>query len=111
MSRALFYCPQAVIPFAGSSYDSVVTIDIKENSELLYTDIVTAGRVGMGEQFAFRYYHSRVCVRIDGLRVWIDDCLLEPGFMDMQNMVLFDHYIYGDAVLLPWMGQCGGQRS
>lgn len=83
-----------MIPFAGSSYDSVVTIDIKENSELLYTDIVTAGRVGMGEQFAFRHYHSRVCVRIDGLPVWIDNCLLEPGFMDMQNMVLFDHYTH-----------------
>lgn len=91
---SLYYCPQAVIPFAGSSFDSAVTFDIKENSELLFTDIVIAGRVGMGERFAFQHYHSRVCVRIDGKPAWIDNCLLEPEFMDMGSMLFFDHYTH-----------------
>lgn len=91
---SLYYCPQTVIPFAGSRYDSTLMIDIARSSELLYTDIVTAGRVGMGEQFAFRHYHSRVCVHIDGKPAWIDNCLLEPMSMDMQSMLLFDHYTH-----------------
>ncbi len=91
---SLYYCPQAVIPFAGSRFDSAVTIDIKENSELFFTDIVTAGRVGMGERFAFHHYHSRVCVRIDGKPAWIDNCLLEPECMDMRSMLFFDQYTH-----------------
>lgn len=91
---SLFYCPQAVIPFAGSSFDSAVTFDIEENSELLYTDIVSAGRVGMGERFAFRHYHNRICVRMGGKPIWIDNCLLEPKYMDMENMMFFDRYTH-----------------
>jgi len=91
---SFFYCPQTVIPFAGSSFDNTVTIDLKESSELFYTDIVTAGRVGMGERFVFRRYHSRVSVRIDGKIVWIDNCLLEPKSTDMDNMLFFDGYTH-----------------
>lgn len=91
---SLFYCPQAAVPFAGSSFDSVINFDIREDSELLYTDIVTAGRVGMRERFLFRRYHNRVCVRLDNKPIWIDNCILEPGWMDMGNMVLFDGYTH-----------------
>lgn len=91
---SLFYCPQAAVPFAGSSFDNAIDVDVRETSRLLYTDIVTAGRVGMGERFSFRHYHSRVCVRLDGKPVWIDNCILEPGRMDMGNMVLFDGYTH-----------------
>lgn len=91
---SLLYCPQAVVPFAGSSFDSTLNFDIRENSELLCTDIVTAGRVGMGERFLFQRYRSRICVCLDGKPVWIDNCILEPGQTDMGNMILFDDYTH-----------------
>lgn len=91
---SLFYCPQAVIPFAGSSFDSHTDFDLAKDSELLYTDILTAGRVGMGERFLFSRYRSRICVRIDKTPAWIDNCLLEPSPMDMENMVFFDNFTH-----------------
>ncbi|MDE7476871.1 MAG: urease accessory protein UreD, partial [Lachnospiraceae bacterium] len=60
----------------------------------LYTDIVTAGRVGMGERFAFRHYHNRICIRINKKPIWIDNCLLNPMLMDMENILFFDGYTH-----------------
>ncbi len=89
-NASLYYRPCAAIPFGGSTYDGEMTVHLKKNSEFVYADIVTAGRVGMGERFAFRHYRNRVCVLEEGRPVWMDHCLLEPAFMDPEGMLFFD---------------------
>ncbi len=61
-------------------------VELDKESEFFYSDLVTAGRIGMGEKFAFRHYRSRVCVSVDGQPVWLEQCLLEPEQMDLTNM-------------------------
>lgn len=91
---SLYYHPCAVIPFAGSSFDSDMQVRLTAESEFAYSDIVTAGRIGMGEEFAFRRYRSRVCVSIGDVPVWLDHCLLEPKRMGLDKMLFFDGYTH-----------------
>lgn len=91
---SLYYRPSAVIPFAGSTYDGNMEVCLKESSEFIYADIVTVGRVGMGERFQFSKYRSRVCVFVEGIPVWLDHCLLEPQNMDLEGMSFLDGYTH-----------------
>lgn len=91
---SLFYRPCAVIPFRGSWFDAGTQVELDGESEFFYSDLVTAGRIGMGEKFAFRHYRSRVCVSVDGQPVWLDQCLLEPEQMELTNMGFFDQFTH-----------------
>ncbi|MFV0527454.1 MAG: urease accessory protein UreD [Lachnospiraceae bacterium] len=109
---SLYYHPSAVIPFAGSSYKSDMQVHLAAESEFAYADILAAGRVGMGERFAFRRYHSRVCVSIEDSPVWVDNCLLEPGRMELDSLFFFNgsthqgtFYYYGPEDKMEMLSQ------
>lgn len=93
-NASLYYKPCAVIPFAGSSFDGSLTVNLDEKSELIYTDIFAAGRIGMGEKFAFHHYRNRCSVRIQGRLAWMDHCLYEPERMALNQMIFFDEYTH-----------------
>ncbi len=91
---SLWYKPCAVMPFKNSCFYSFTDISIQKGGELFWTDIFTAGRVGMGEKFAFRHYESRTRVSYDGHLVWIDGSLLEPDEFDMENLFYYGNYTH-----------------
>lgn len=91
---SLYYRPCAAIPFGGSTYDGDITIKLNEESEFAYADIVTAGRVGMGEHFAFRHYKNRICVELEDVPIWLEHCLLEPDEMNLDELLFFDGYTH-----------------
>ena len=84
---SLYYHPCATIPFAGSRFDSSLHVNMNRDSEFAYTDIVTAGRVGMGERFFYTHFSNRVTVCVEERPVWIDNCFLEPQSMDVESMI------------------------
>ena len=91
---SLYYRPCTVIPFGNSSYEGDLRVCMSKEGELAYSDILAAGRVGMGEKFAFRRYRNRVSVEHDGQPVWIDNCLLEPDLRQADDMLHFDRYTH-----------------
>lgn len=93
-NASLFYRPSAVIPFAGSSFDSFTTVRLNRESEFLCSDILAAGRVGMGEKFAFSHYRNRICVMVEERPVWLEHCYLQPETMDLTKMVFLDGYTH-----------------
>ena len=80
--------------FQNSTYDGDILVELDRESEFAWADIMTAGRVGMGEKFAFRHYRNRICVEAGGMPVWMDHCLLEPQTMDVEGMLFFDGYTH-----------------
>ena len=66
------FLPFPVIPFRGSAFRNSVTARIGPRTAFAYADVVTAGRIGMGERWLMRRYDSRV-------RVLVDDALDGTG--------------------------------
>jgi urease accessory protein len=75
-NAALYYVPYPVIPFAGSRFRSRTDIELRPSSKLIFGEIFTCGRDGMGERFAFSEFSSRTAVSVDGKPVFLDNSLL-----------------------------------
>jgi len=78
-NAALYYVPYPVIPFAGSRFRSRTDIFLRASSKLIFGEILTCGRDGMGERFAFSEFSSRTAVYVDGKPVFLDNSRLIGG--------------------------------
>jgi urease accessory protein len=88
---ALYYVPYPVIPFAGSRFRSRTDIFLRPSSKLILGEILTCGRDGMGERFAFSEFCSRTTVYVDGKPVFLDNtCLLSNGGGAVKDRVVKD---------------------
>lgn len=70
-ARAVFL-PFPVIPFAHSVFSNVTNAHIGAQSSFMYADVVTCGRVGMGERWKMRRFSSST-------RVYVDETSEEGG--------------------------------
>jgi len=114
-NAALYYVPYPVIPFAGSRFRSRTDIFLHPSSKLIFGEIFTCGRDGMGERFAFNEYSSRTTVYVDNKPVFLDNSRLLGGGavkdcdVDFSGTGFFEGYscqgilfLYGfDNVSLP----------
>ena len=93
-TASLYDQSSVVIPFQNSWFESDTVVDLQRNSEFAWADILAGGRIAMQERFAFRHYRSCMCVKIEGNPVWLDQCLLEPEWMDAEGIYFFDGYTH-----------------
>lgn len=123
----LRYLPRPVTPFGGSDFSCRAEVSLAAGSRLVWSEIVSAGRVGMGERFQMRRYHSRLLVRREGVPVFLDHCLLTPERVNCSSVGFFDGcshmgmlYLCGGgdetALLeairaLPFAGRMGASRA
>ncbi len=91
---SLWYRPCAMVPFRNSDFRGKTEIRMEKGSELLWTDIFTAGRVGMGERFLFRHYENLLRVFYDGALIWHDRTLLKPAELGMENCYFYRDYTH-----------------
>ena len=80
----LMYLPCPVIPFAGSKCKCTTEIYLGKGSHFFCWDILSCGRGGMGERFAWNSYCTRMTVYLDS----------QPVFLDMQRYI---PHIYSPA--------------
>lgn len=88
------YMPYPMIPFAGSDFLGENQIHILKNASLLYCDIFSCGRVGMGEFFQMKCYRSRTKIWIENELVFADHTLLDPVHFCYQTMGMWDRYTH-----------------
>jgi len=91
-NAALYYVPYPVIPFAGSRFHSRTDIDLCASSKLIFGEIFTCGRDGMGERFAFSEFSSRTAVSVDGKPVFLDNSRLLGGEANFSGLGFFEGY-------------------
>ena len=95
-NASLYYIPYPVIPFAGSRFNSKTEIKLRQSSRLIYGDIMSCGRQGMGEQFAFKELTSRTAVYIDECLNFLDNNYMinddSEHSMDFSGMGFFEAY-------------------
>ncbi|WP_139492027.1 urease accessory protein UreD [Brevibacillus dissolubilis] len=74
----LEYRPEPLVPYQGSRHEGETVVHLATGGQAVVSEIITPGRVGHGEVWAYERMMSRLSVYWDGeLAVW-DSLLLEP---------------------------------
>jgi len=90
-NAALYYVPYPIVPFAGSRFRSRTDIYLHPSSKLIFGEMVSCGRVAMGERFAFSEFSSRTGVSVDGKLVFLDNGrLINDGGADFSGHGFFE---------------------
>lgn len=93
----LFYLPHPLVLHKDSSFKQKTEIEMDENSELIYGEIVAIGRVLNDERFAFRQFSSHL--KIYALqnnhqkRPLVSDCIQwQPAQMKLTALSQMENY-------------------
>lgn len=89
-----WYCPCSALPFEKSNFSGDVLVKLDKKASFLYTEVLGAGRVAMGERFAFERYRNRLLIQVEGVPVFLDYTDYEPARMNLENFMYFDGYTH-----------------
>ena len=98
----LEFIPDQIIPYKHSRYFQKVTMKTHNSATLVYSEVVTPGRVAMGEFFSYDIlFLKTIGMAIDGKLQFIDSQLLEPRRNDFSKLgVLGGHTILGSVYVI-----------
>lgn len=97
---SLLYLPQPAIPFAGSRYLGNTVINMAESSSLVYGEILSCGRVAMGESFNMELFRSRTRIFVDGAPVFADHTLLKPGEWEYGQLGMWERFTHSGLLYI-----------
>jgi len=98
----LEFIPDQIIPYQDSRFYQKVNLNVHDSATLVYSEIITPGRVGMGESFEYDvcYLKTRATNQDKNLR-FIDIANLEPKIQKMSSFGIMGKYtIVGSVYIL-----------
>ncbi|MGI9565992.1 MAG: urease accessory protein UreD [Nitrosopumilus sp.] len=98
----LEYIPDQIIPFKNSRYYQKINLNIHENATLVYSEILTPGRVAMGESFEYDICYLRTCCFNHEKKIrFIENTKVEPKKQRLNGFgILGDYTIFGTVYIL-----------
>jgi len=98
----LEYIPDQIIPFKNSRYYQKVNLKVHNNSTLIYSEILTPGRVAMGESFEYDICYLRThCKNQDKKIRFLENTKIEPKKQRMKDFgILGEYSILGTVYIL-----------
>src|SRR5699024_11466911 len=77
----LEYLPDETIPYADSKTKRETFFNLKADSHLIATDILSGGRLEylQGEMFDFDTFQSKSVVSVEGKSIFVDNLLLDKS--------------------------------
>jgi urease accessory protein len=96
------YIPDQVIPYRDSRFYQEANLRVHDNATLLYSEIITPGRVASGEQFDYDIcYMKAIAKDHNGGLKFTDVAMLEPKKRDMKMFgVLSNHDVVGNMYII-----------
>jgi urease accessory protein len=87
----LEYIPDQIIPYKNSRFYQEMNFKVHDNATMIYSEIISPGRVGMGELFDYDicYFRSTGKNHKDELR-FTDFTKIEPKKMNLQDFVILN---------------------
>jgi len=80
----LEFVPHQIIPFKSSRFYQEVNLEVEENAVLIYSEIISAGRIASGEKFDFDLCFLRTSAHRNGLILFID--VMSLSHKDKTNL-------------------------
>ena len=96
------YIPDQVIPYRDSRFYQEANLRVDDNATLLYSEIITPGRVASGEHFDYDICYMKATAKdhSGGLK-FTDVAMLEPKKRDMKVFgVLSNHDVVGNMYII-----------
>jgi urease accessory protein len=96
------YIPDQVIPYRDSRFYQEANLHVHDNATLLYSEIITPGRVASGEHFDYDICYMKAIAKDQsgGLK-FTDVAMLEPKKRDMKIFgVLSNHDVVGNMYII-----------
>jgi urease accessory protein len=96
------YIPDQVIPYRDSRFYQEANLHVHDNSTLLYSEIITPGRVASGEHFDYDICYMKAIAKDHGGGLkFTDVAMLEPKKRDMKLFgVLSNHDVVGNMYII-----------
>lgn len=98
----LEYIPDQIIPYKNSRYYQKVNLEVHDNSTLIYSEVLTPGRVAMGESFEYDICYLRThCKNQEKKLRFLENTKIEPKKQRLKNFgILGEHSIVGTVYIL-----------
>ena len=98
----LEYIPDQIIPFQNSRYYQKVNLNIHDNATLIYSEVLTPGRIAMNESFDYDICYLRTyCKNQNNKFRCLENMKIEPKKYDMKTRgVLGKYNIVGTVYVL-----------
>lgn len=95
----LFYLPHPLVLHKNSALRQKTQIEVGENAELIYGEIVAIGRVLNGERFEFRQFSSHLKIT-SGNKVLVSDCIQWlPATMSLTALSQMEEYSHQGSLI------------
>ena len=96
------YIPDQIIPYKNSRYYQKVNLNVHNNSTLIYSEILTPGRVAMGESFEYDICYLRThCKNQDKKIRFLENIKIEPKKQRLKDFgILGEYSIVGTVYIL-----------
>lgn len=96
------YIPDQVIPYRDSRFYQEANLHVHDNATLLYSEIITPGRVASGEHFDYDICYMKAIARDQsGSLKFTDVAMLEPKKRDMKMFgVLSNHEVVANMYII-----------
>ncbi len=98
----LEYIPDQIIPYKNSRYYQKVNLEVHDNSTLIYSEVLTPGRVAMGESFEYDICYLRThCKNQEKKLRFLENTKIEPKKQRLKNFgILGEYSIVGTVYIL-----------
>lgn len=101
----LEYIPDQIIPYKNSRYYQKVNLNVHDNSTLVYSEVLTAGRVAMGESFEYDIYYIKTYCTNENKKIrFLENIKIEPKKQSLKDFgVLGEYGVVGTVYILTRM--------
>ncbi len=98
----LEFIPDQIIPYRDSRFYQKLDLRVHDNATMIYSEMVTSGRVAMGESFEYDIcYLKALAKNQNGVLRFIDTAVLEPKKRNMNiTGILGNRTVVGTIYLL-----------
>ncbi|MGQ0771561.1 MAG: urease accessory protein UreD [Nitrososphaerota archaeon] len=98
----LEFIPDQIIPYKNSRYYQKVNITADDSATVVYSEVVTPGRVAMGELFDYDICYLKTVGKDHNNKIkFIDTSLLNPKEQTFSHIGILDKYtIFGTVYIL-----------
>lgn len=90
--------PHPFILHKGAQLRQVVRIELRESSQLIFSDSWCVGRVAMEEAWAFQEFDNTVEIFVEGKLVYRDRYLIQPAKNDATHPFICAEYKYFETL-------------